>query len=117
MAPKTNSKTTPKPPDGLEKRGKRFWTQTLETYVIDDPHHLRLLENACRCLDRAEQARTVIAKAGILIVNRFKELRENPACNTERQAMQVFRQTIRELGLDVEQSSVRPAPKKAGARY
>jgi phage terminase small subunit len=117
MAPRTNAKTTPKPPDGLQKPGKRFWNQTLLAYLIEDPHHLRLLENACRCLDRAEQARTVIAKAGILIVNRFKELRENPACNTERQAMQVFRQTVRELGLDVVDSAVPPAPRKAGARY
>ena len=114
MAPKPR---TPKPPEGLGKPGKRFWNSTLENFVIQDAHHLTLLANACRCLDRAEQARAVIAKAGILIFNRFKELRENPACNTERMAMQVFRQTIRELGLDVEQSAVPPAPKKPGARY
>jgi len=113
MSPKS---TAILPPESLGKAGKRFWKQTVEAYELADAHHLRLLENAALCLDRAVSARERIDAEGVTTTNRFGELREHPACNTERQAMQVFRQTVRELGLDVEPAPMR-GPGRPGARY
>lgn len=95
------------PPESLGKAGKRFWKSTLETYAMTDAHHLRLLENAGLCLDRATAAQAVIALEGITCHNSRGEVREHPAVNTERQSFQVFRQTVRELGLDVEPPEAR----------
>ena len=64
---------------------------------------------ACASIVRLPR-REAIAKEGIVCKNRFGEVREHPACNTERQAMQVFRQTVREMGLDVEPASVTRGP-------
>lgn len=99
-------KKQPNPPPSLGKCGRKFWAETLAVYDLEDAHHLRLLENAARCLDRAAEARVQIDKLGIVVNNRFGEARENPACNTERQSMQVFRQAIRELGLDLDDGPV-----------
>jgi P27 family predicted phage terminase small subunit len=110
------TKPTSKAPTSLAKSGRKFWESTMSTYGIEDAHHLALLTNACRCLDRAEEARLAIAKDGITIKNRFDEIREHPACNTERQSMSIFRQTVRELGLDIEPASAARGPRRPGSR-
>ena len=110
------TKPSQKPPNSLGRHGKLFWKSVTEVYVISDGHHLKLLEHAALCIDRAVAAREAIAKEGITCKNRFGELREHPAMNTERQAMQVHRQLIRELGLDVEPASVTRGPSRPGTR-
>lgn len=115
MKPQPKS-PTPKAPATLGTVGKQFWNNVVADYDLQDGHHLRLLENACLCLDRATAAGREIRKHGITTKNRFGELRENPAVNTERQSMQVFRQTIRELGLDVDPASAMRGPSRAGTR-
>lgn len=45
--------TTPKPPVGLQARGKRMWSESLRTWSLT-PAHLVLLEEACRTADRLE---------------------------------------------------------------
>jgi hypothetical protein len=62
-------------PKHLSARGKRLYRQTAEDFELgDEPHALRLLEEACTALDRAEQARKVLAVEGTLYHDRFGEL-------------------------------------------
>ena len=108
--------STPKPPAALGAVGKRFWTQVTDDYLLEDAHHLRLLENAGICLDRATAAAKEIKKHGVTTTNRFNEVKENPAANVERQYLQIFRQSVRELGLDVDPASAMRGPARPGTR-
>lgn len=108
---------SPAAPASLDEAGKRFWNETLAVYDLADPHHLRLLENCCLQLDRAAVARDTIATEGITCENRFGEVREHPAVHIERAAAQLFRQTVRELGLDLEDAPIAPrGPRRPGSR-
>ena len=94
-----------------------FWFKVHADYVLQDAHHLKLLANACRALDVIEAASEEVKAKGLLIKNRFDEWRENPAANTERQTMHLFRQTVRELGLDLTDGPAGPrGPARPGAR-
>jgi P27 family predicted phage terminase small subunit len=114
----TPTKITPKPPKSLGKTGRQFWQSVLESYLLEDAHHLRLLENACTSLDRAAAARDAIAADGVTTKNRFGEIVAHPAVNIERQSMNAFRQNVRELGLDLESGPVEAArgPRRPGTR-
>src|SRR4051812_31823165 len=112
MSPSKQAQTAPKT---LGKHGKKLWEQTLATYDLVDAHHLRLLEAAAICLDRADAAREVIEAQGITTVNSRNEVKEHPAVGIERQAFSTFRGLIRELGLDIEPAEVR-GPRRPGTR-
>jgi P27 family predicted phage terminase small subunit len=105
-----------KPPASLGRFGRKFWVETLGTYEILDAHHLQLLENASLCLDRAASARDAIKAEGVTVKNRFGEVVAHPAANIERQSMTVFRQNLRELGLDIEAPSEVRGPRRPGSR-
>jgi hypothetical protein len=66
------------------------------------PDHVGLLIAACRYLDRADEARDIIAREGLTRANRFGETREHPAVAIERQAMAAFTKTIAQMGFDAE---------------
>ena len=84
------------------------------------PHHYPLLAAACRELDRAEEARLLIRKdGGVLVKDRFKQPREHPARKVEREARITFARLVRELGLDVAESTAPrpPALARNGGRH
>src|SRR5262245_12587858 len=95
-------KTNPKPPAALGRAGRKFWAAVLDNYVLEAEHHFRILESAALCLYLITVAREAIAKDGITVQNRFGETVAHPACNIERQSINLFRQNVRELGLDIE---------------
>jgi phage terminase small subunit len=98
-----------KPPAGLRTATKRWWTEVVSSWELD-VHHLKLLEAACRELDRAEEARLEIRKAGSTVIkDRWNQLKEHPSRKIEREARITFARLVRELGLDVEESST-PRP-------
>ena len=85
-----------------------------------DIHHLKLLEAACRELDRAEEARLLIRKdGGVLGKDRVGQLRGHAARKVEREARITFARLIRELGLDVAEATAPrpPALARNGGRY
>ena len=93
--------TTPKkPPDHLCKRAKKLWREVVSTFVLE-PHHIELLRAACEQLGRAEAARKVIERNGLVVEDRFKQAKPNPAVEIERQAHLAFLRITRELGLDL----------------
>ena len=102
--------TKPKRPANLGLAGKRFWDSTTAEFDFREAHHLALLENCCRFLDRAATAREIIDKEGTTITNHRGEVKEHPACHTERQSMAAFRGQLKALELDKPQPpQVRPA--------
>jgi len=100
----------PKPPPQLTGRARAWWLEMHEAYEgFDvDPSARELLTSAAVQLQRAEQARKVIEQLGVVYSDRFDRPKENPACTTERAAMNLHRLLIRELGLQaVESESIR----------
>lgn len=108
----------PKPPDSLraDGAGEKFWLDVQNAFDVVDPHHMKLLENACIMADRAESAREAIAKDGITTLNRFGEVREHPATVVERASMTSFRQAVREMGLSIDIPEPTRGPQRPGTR-
>lgn len=94
--------TSPKPPRPLGKFGTALWAEVHNEYSIDDVGSIQLLTLACECLDRAEQCRVEIEKAGIMITTSNGSKRDNPVLRFELQNRQFCARLISQLGLDVE---------------
>ena len=108
---KTN---TPQPPKHLSPSAKQFWRAVVESFDIEE-HAADLLLSACVQLQRAEEARVVIAKEGMVVKDRFGQPKQYPAVELERQTHLAFLRIGRELGLTVDAPDSRP-PLGAGYR-
>lgn len=71
-------------------------------YNIDDPAGRLLLESAMEAFDRMHQASDLIAKHGAVTVDRFGQLRPNPACTIERDNRAAMHAALKALNLDLE---------------
>ena len=91
-----------KTPKHLQAEGRTFWESVLDDYDLEESHHLKLLENACQCIDRIAQARRHIRKHGAFFKDRFGQMKESPAGKAERDNKVLFARLIRELQLDIE---------------
>jgi phage terminase small subunit len=65
-----------------------------------DPDALALVTEAATQFQRAAQAEEVIEAEGVVVQDRFGFGKENPAVAIERQATNLARLLLRELGLD-----------------
>jgi len=78
--------------------------------------HYDTLEQACWSLQRAEEARTIVNKAGQFYENpKTGALLRHPAVATEEKNRQLFMRAVRELGLDLAADAARP-PARTGRR-
>lgn len=90
------------PPSGLCDTAATWWRATQDEYGIADSAGLALLEQAARALDRAEAARALLAKDGLVQADRFGQPKPHPGCVILRDAEASFRSSLRDLRLDVE---------------
>ena len=100
------------PPAGLSPESAVWWAKILTEYAIDDPAGLLLLENAMRARDRMVEAAAIIAVHGVVTVDRFGQLRPNPATILERDSRAGMQAALKALNLDLEplrDSAGRPA--------
>src|SRR5262245_9792445 len=104
----------PRPPSTLGDAGRAYWKSVQAEFAVE-PHQLDLLESACLQLDRAETARQFVERGGLLLPDRFKQLKPNPAVEIERQAHLAFLRISRELGLDISIPESR-GPRRPGTR-
>ena len=91
----------PDPDPKWSKRAKQYWKTMLKTYEFED-ECLPLIRLAAEQLTRADEARAEIEEHGVVIRDRFNQMKENPAVSIERQAANAFRVLHRELGCDLE---------------
>lgn len=96
-----STKGSVKPPTFLGKKGRNFFKKQAEKYHFDDQHGIELLTHAAQVLDRLEDVRKRIDEEGLLVTNRFGELRENPAVKVERDQKILFARLVRELNFDI----------------
>jgi len=101
-------------PETLEPRGpgRKFWKDIHAQFEIRDSHHLRLLEEACSCLDVIERALNEIRESGSFYTDRFGQPRSHPGYDLIKAYRTLFARLLRELGLDVE-----PPPESRPPRF
>jgi hypothetical protein len=90
-----------KPPKELSKSSKEFFNSIVDQYEME-PHHIQLLIQASECLDRIKEAREVIEKEGAYYLDRFHKPKAHPAVETEAKFKVVFKNLLKEIGLDIE---------------
>ena len=98
----------PKPPKYLKVDGRKFWRGVLRDYEILECHDLKLLAEAASCIDRISEAREEIEKAGPYYIDRFKQPKQHPAHDVERNNKTLLARLLRELCLDIEPPASRP---------
>lgn len=89
------------PPEHLNAESRRWYASIVSDYQLES-HHLKLLQAAAECWDRAQQARESVAKDGLIHKDRHGNLRAHPGVQIERDNRTLFARLLRELALDVE---------------
>ena len=103
---------TPTPPASASDAAAAWWRSVREEYGIDDAAGLALLEQAALALTRAEQARELLAREGMVTRDRFDQPKPHPATIIVRDAESSFRSSLRDLRLDAEPA--RPVGRPSG---
>jgi len=92
----------PQMPSALCPAAQRLWTDTLARWETDDSAALTHLANACRSLTRMRELEGILAKEGIMILNRFKQPARHPAHVVLTAESKNFRECMSSLALDIE---------------
>jgi hypothetical protein len=95
-------------PAGLSAVARRWWVLLQEEYEITDVAGRLQLEQALRCFDRAEQARRVLDKEGVVTLDARGRPKQHPAFAVERDARSLMLALLKSLNLDLEPLRDRP---------
>ena len=76
----------------------------MRDYVLE-PHHIHLLRLCAEAMDRAQQAREILADEGVCFRDDRGNVRAHPAVAIERDARLAVARLLRELDLDLEPPS------------
>ena len=103
------------PPSHLREATQAWWSSVVADYALDE-HHLKLLQSACECWDRAQLCRELLRRHGLTYEDRFKQPRARPEAAIERDARTQFVRCLRELALDIEGPEAARPPLLPGRR-
>jgi len=95
-------KNDTKTPAGLSPAARSWWKKLMGEYDIDDQAGLLILETAMRAMDRMTMAADLIDKHGAVVVDKFEQLKANPACAVERDSRAAMMAALKSLNLDLE---------------
>ena len=90
----------PRIPPGLKKDGKKFFRKIIEDFELEN-HHLEILKQAAKCLDDLSLDEKTIESEGRFFTDRYGQPKEHPAVTATRQTRGLFQRLIREVGLDI----------------
>ena len=107
--------TTPTAPKHLSGQAKADWKRFHEEYQLDSDCEDILLE-LLEAGDRKRQAQAEL-KAGIVVTNRFGELRPHPACAIERDSRLQILRCLRALGLPLSEEADKRKPGRPARSY
>jgi len=85
----------------LSREASAMKKRILTEYQITDQAGLEILARALESFDRMQAASKIIDRDGMTVKNRFDELREHPALNTERKARAQFLLAMKQLNFDI----------------
>lgn len=92
----------PAPAKHLSPEGVKLWHRLHDGHVIDDPAGLTLLDSLCSAYDRAEAARKILDKEGLVVEGR-QGTKPHPAVMIEHNARQSMHAALRLLRLSPEE--------------
>src|SRR5215207_2967028 len=75
----------PAPPAHLSEAMREWWSSVMRDYVLE-PHHIHLLRLCAEAMDRAQQAREILADEGVCFRDDRGNVRAHPAVAIERDA-------------------------------
>lgn len=91
----------PTVPRGLAGKARLWFAETAKNFVFES-HMVPLLTAAAWAMQRAEQARAILGKEGIMVKDAFGKPIPNPAVVIERTSAQLFAKLLRQLDLPEE---------------
>lgn len=94
------TKTKPRAPAGLSVAGRGLWQRLRTEYSILDAGGLAVLEQAARCYDRAEEARRMLDREGVVVKDRWGQRKPHPAAPVERDARAQLLAALRQLNIE-----------------
>ncbi|MCP5010963.1 MAG: hypothetical protein GY942_13360 [Aestuariibacter sp.] len=103
---------TPKAPKQLSREAKQWWRKFQEEYGVEDEAGLLLMQTALEAFDRMKEAQKVIAEDGLMIKDRFDQLKAHPLLTTERDSRAQMLTALKSLNFDLE--PLRDAPGRPG---
>jgi P27 family predicted phage terminase small subunit len=95
---------------GLSATAKSWWKKIISEYDIEDQAGLLILETAMRAMDRMTMASELIEEHGAVTVDKFGQLKANPACAVERDSRAAMMAALKSLNLDLEPLSAPGRP-------
>ncbi len=96
-----------KPPQHLSREAKGWWRKLVAEWELGDDA-LLLLRAALESFDRCNQARLLLDKDGLTVLDRFGQAKIHPAAAIERDARLQMVRCWRALNLDVDPPHERP---------
>lgn len=106
----TGRQTKIKAPAHLSKGAGALYAQIHAQYVLE-AHHDAILIKSLEAFDRAEAARLIVERDGVLVTSRLGEIKASPAVQIERDARAAFLAGIKALNLDLELGPPPPSPR------
>jgi P27 family predicted phage terminase small subunit len=106
-------KAPPKAPAHLTAATRRWWGEVTSSYELE-PHHLKLLEAACRAWDLMAQGEAALRRDGVFIADRYGVPKSHPAVAVVRDARVSFARLVRELDLEGETQPDPRQPRRRG---
>ena len=91
-------------PKHLKKATRKWFESVMSHYELEE-HHIRLLTLACEAWERAQEARVMLKKRGMVYIDRFNAPKARPEVAIERDASILFARLVREPDLDFESSA------------
>src|SRR5262245_45611559 len=97
----TKPKTDPNSaPASLSSEAAGIWRRVIADFAVDDAAGKAILAAGLEAFDRMRAAQAEIKKHGLVVKNRFNEVKANPACGIERDARTAMLSSFRLLRLD-----------------
>jgi P27 family predicted phage terminase small subunit len=90
-----------KPPSHLSAEAKSIWVKLCEEFTLTDAGALELLRAGLEAFDRAQSARILIEKNGLVIKDRFGAIKPNPLIPCERDSRAAYVHALKILGMDI----------------
>ena len=91
----------------LSKESQKLFDNVKRDYRITDEAGLLLLQIVCESLDLIRSAQAEISKHGLVVVDRYNQVKQNPASSIQRDAKSSMLQALKQLNLDFDMKEVK----------
>ncbi len=94
----------PTAPKTLSSEAARWWRELVDEYSVDDVAGRLLLMTALEAFGRMRQAQKALAKDGLVLKDRFGQIKPHPLNTVERDSRAQMLAALKALNLDIEPS-------------